>query len=907
MFDELKIKNILKREINFDEYKALSTNIQKDERVVEHLLKCEPSSIGKLVTDIDISKYVLDDYSLLAHLNKMQLNEIFSSLDLTKVKITKDMFDLLSNKNQFLIFKQSPKECLDFFDDTKRFNLIENIISAKINNYPYISMYDIFTEEELKEFILSLREKDFIYLSNSSKKIKEYITNMIDSLQEEDLINLYKKNNHVSVFLTDKSKDAIGLQLAFDNFHMINDLTEEAQLKFYMKNPRFLRFASDEVIQKYFDLQDEITCDDYVFMIGYNVRYDVLLKCSKKELNKAFSYDINNLFWYCNLKRNNLALKDIIFDSLDRIELKEKKEKLKKIFEQLREDKIVPPKKCGIIYSEKYQIAKLLLEEKVIMNNEPELIQRYIETYDSSILLEMLTNTYGEHIRDIMSNRPNFSITNIETLSILSPDIYKKLGKGFVLYTLNCNLRSSNYLIYQLANDNELLEIFTKYLNCMTENIEKLNINTISNLVDKFMLHRDLLKEIDYDNLIEERKKNIELFLSDMFEITSYITTLDDIDNYIEIRNKRFEEYLNGLEYAPDVRDCIFAYVTGRDVFDRGQEYSLENLTVEQVIKIFNIENIINNEELIKKMNLNKDDIALLLLLHEISNIKNLDVLKDTFKAIVNKGMSSNLLSSTFDKIKEYFVEDVKEKLISKSIVENMKKELIEGVEVVSFEGDGFSLLTSVTGLNLSNNNSIPTPLCGKELLESWLNTEDGTVTISAGLVSSDTSIYPTPMWSYLTSFVTFVFDSNVEIVGMGGSDISSSHNPRAKRYAFNYIMDNDFKFSSMEELKNTININNRKNRVNTKFDSEITLARYRDDVRTNSTGNRVMPMGIYVIGEITPEILETAKVFNDYYEKKGLGKFRIIRINPNAYQRGGINSCNSMNKRGDEVNGKVV
>lgn len=234
-----------------------------------------------------------------------------------------------------------------------------------------------------------------------------------------------------------------------------------------------------------------------------------------------------------------------------------------------------------------------------------------------------------------------------------------------------------------------------------------------------------------------------------------------------------------------------------------------------------------------------------------------------------------------------------------------MEKKVVDGVEVVSFDGDSFSLITSYTGTNLSDTCVYPECIKGKNLLDSWLHKENGLVTISTALVSSDTSIFPasSKMWRELEGHMALVFDNDVEIFGMGGSDISSSHVQRSKVHAFNHIMHNDFGFSSMEELKRRANKNAGENPL--KFDTEVTLGRYIEDIRSENSGKRVMPIGIYVIGEITTEVLETAKVFNEYYERNGLGKFRIIQVDPKVYRGEGVIVSNSSKKKGDEVNGK--
>ena len=358
--------------------------------------------------------------------------------------------------------------------------------------------------------------------------------------------------------------------------------------------------------------------------------------------------------------------------------------------------------------------------------------------------------------------------------------------------------------------------------------------------------------------------------------------------------------------HSDDVRDGIFAYVTGRDVKDKGEEFTIENLTLEQVIKAFDIDGIVDDEELINKMGLNKDDVALLLLLNEINHIRDVEVLKNTFKSLISRGMDSRLLSSTFDKIKKYCCDDVKADLLSSSILDSKKSKVIDGIEVVTLEGDSFSTLISVTGTNLSDTDLLPQVVSGEKLLDSWLHREGGLVTISTALVSSDTSIYPADkrMWSDLEGHVVFVFDSDVDIVGMGGSDISSSHVHRSKKHAFNFIMNNDFGFSSMAELKRRANKNARENDL-PKFNTEVTVSRFKEDIRKKDSGKRVMPIGVYVIGEITPEAMETAKAFNKYYEEQGLGKFRIIQVNPKVYKGEGRIDKAVSSKKGDDTYGK--
>lgn len=101
-------------------------------------------------------------------------------------------------------------------------------------------------------------------------------------------------------------------------------------------------------------------------------------------------------------------------------------------------------------------------------------------------------------------------------------------------------------------------------------------------------------------------------------------------------------------------------------------------------------------------------------------------------------------------------------------------------------------------------------------------------------------------------------------------------------------MLQSDFGFSSIDDLKKRTNKNSSNTNGSHKFNSEITITRFEEDIRKEKSGNRKMPIGIYVVGEITP------KIFNDYYEKNKLGKFRIIQVNPKKYKDGGYNGNNS-------------
>ena len=80
MFDELKIRSLLKKEINKDKYKSLSPKIKSDPRIIDHLIKCDKEAISLISSQIDITNYILQDYSLVQYLDSKQLNKYINKI-----------------------------------------------------------------------------------------------------------------------------------------------------------------------------------------------------------------------------------------------------------------------------------------------------------------------------------------------------------------------------------------------------------------------------------------------------------------------------------------------------------------------------------------------------------------------------------------------------------------------------------------------------------------------------------------------------------------------------------------------------------------------------------------------------------------------------------------------------------
>jgi len=667
---------------------------------------------------------------------------------------------------------------------------------------------------------------------------------------------------------------------------------------------KVLRYKSNIDIREYLLTMKKVTIED-LFSVNrlYNLDF-VFDFLSSEELERLYCYDFEFVYHSCGCK--NLSVREILFNKLDKIVDVKKREGLKKIYLDL-EDELLDDNNLSLYYKKEYQLAKLFYDDKIINNNSLELLEVYKDTFNRDILIKLISNAYGDHVVVFFEERKYLDIYDINNFKVFDKKLYNVLGHNFVNYLLNIDMEKLNYLISKMSFDEKCLNTFKSYFDFMSSFYNDLSINDITNLLEKFMVYEDIISKINFENISEEQNKNLRLLISDIEKVGMAVSSIDDLDNYIEIRKKIFCNLFSEEFDSKRMKNLIFSYVTGRNTIDdsfnnifyrdMSQEFVLkslfgevqiENLSYLEAIKVFNIDKVINDEELIKKMKLTNDEVSVLLLLHEIREINNIEVLKDVFLKIVNKDIDQTILTPVFDKIKKYYINDVKNNILSSSDLDGMNKEVISGVEVINFDKEPFTLLCSVTGMglsNLSSNNNFSK----EELLNSWMFLEYGVGTISTALVSSDTEIYPVSKgaWSEISDNICLVFGNDVDIIAMGASDIMASHSKKASKHTFYHIMDYALCFSTMDELKS--NINHSKSVFSQDFLSEVTVARRREDIRKEFGAlKRVMPIGLYVIGDISEEELETAKVFNDYYERNGLGKFRIIKVDPRVYKGDG-------------------
>lgn len=912
MFEDLRIKIILNKNLTGELYDKYPPVIKEDRRVIEHLIKCSPQDINRISDKIDLTEYVKNNNQLIYYLNDNKLNRVITKLDLLNINISQDIFNKLNDYNKLFVFKINPSKYINYYDQRNKLIVLSNINLVLKNDNGADKKYEgIITEEEFLFIVLNLNEEDFNKLLEWDFYTNEIIE-YTKTLKEDELIDFYNKHKKIHNYLDKNEKSIIDIHLAGDDLRLIYRLDEETKIKLLEKKPYYTPIIDQSTLNNYVN-SIEFFPIKQMLKNEYTTAPIQLKKLSENELielsssNFRYAYDYNYYFSSKESTANNMPMiRKVVQDNINKIEENNQKIKYMKLFDSLSKREIANT--SFLYYREDYQISKLLFNEKVVLNNPPELLEEYKNTFKRDILIEILCNAYGQHVREIFEKRPKLNIFDIDNLLIFDKKIYDNLGIGFINFFLSYDMYMYNYIVYEFVNDEQLLYSFMKYFDLIADNTSNLDINIISNAIKKFAMHQDVLRKIDYNNINEELKENILLLINDIPDVTLYVQEEKDLLNYRNLREKKYTEFVETFDRIDDIKNGIMSFILNIDYYDSDSDIAVDKFTFNHIMKAFDIKNIINNEDLIEKINLNKDDISILLLLNEIDNLHNREELVDTFHSIVDNGIDYSVAKNTLNKIKNYCINDVKNNLLSNKKLDNMKTTEVDGVKITNLEGEEFTTLISVIGLNVSSGRNwieLPRP---ELLIKDWTSREGGSNSISTSLVSSDTSIYPVEEQDINThlfnKYVVFVFDNDVTIHGMGGSDISSSHTNKLSYHAFNYVLNNKYKFTDMKELKKTINGETSQNDRG-KFASEISISRYNEDIKTSTGIERKMPIGIYVVGEVTDYHLKLAKTFNEYYKEHNLGEFRIIRVNPKVYK--GKGRIDKLYSKGDEEYGRHI
>ena len=157
MFEEMRIKRLLKKTITKEMYEKLPNSIKRDARIVEKFLSDDPNNINHLYSDI-IAEQVKKDYSLCRLLNEENLNAVFRHLDISKMDIDTELFSKLNGRNSQIVLEQDPKTYFQLVDEERLSADLSEVIAHTLRKERGVEVYTgkAIEPQLLREIVLSL-------------------------------------------------------------------------------------------------------------------------------------------------------------------------------------------------------------------------------------------------------------------------------------------------------------------------------------------------------------------------------------------------------------------------------------------------------------------------------------------------------------------------------------------------------------------------------------------------------------------------------------------------------------------------------------------------------------------------------------------------------------------------------
>ena len=688
----------------------------------------------KMPTVTILKKY--DEYPDYIKYNEEILKKILGKIELQK--IDSNILSTFIKKYPEYINKILYFENIEYlFDENPELiKYVEQYNSVFLFDIAYKT--DIFLSKEQFNGLSDIQKKNLInkdykyfYYSNDESIIK--------TLNIETQLQLYAENNALFYFLSFECKEKI----VEENKLLINKMNDEEILELIKK---------DESYIKYFDNYKIIS--DY---LGFMQNTNECLSSSELEKRKdIFNYLYNK--GYINKMDNNSHL--IVAGLQSRLRNYPKLYQIiKNIFQKStcfkinRNDNGV---KRTFDIELKYIVA-FLNDEVLLKNSEEELIN-YFENPTSSAFKEIIINTYGQQSMRVLKDRPNINLDMVEEPKMFDSKIVDFLGTDFINQLLNYKVCDLNYFIHSILENEFLLNNFKSLYFCIVTVIGE-GIDSINLAIKKFIDLKKILEKHYFDELISDNEQAMNFILFDENTSISF-TNIEQLDTYINPKTfnniyKEFNLYF-GLIYK-DFTSMLSILDGNIDIYGILSEEDLEIL---QTLKLLNEKYVyeIKRNIIVDIINQHLDKF----------NPKRIHEIYRKVKRIYSYDFSQNVIKSKSN----YF------RLCEVSIV--------DGVEIVDFKGEDFCFLVSgVNGHSMSSVFDASTNITANanEIVQNWLELDNGTSTISTSLLS-ETCIISEANRKYSTccGYTDFFGFDNFEenqILTFRSCDTGASHYPR--------------------------------------------------------------------------------------------------------------------------------
>lgn len=680
----------------------------------------------------DYIKY--NDEVLKKIFGKLELEKIDSNVLITFIKKYPEYINkILRFENIEYLFIQNP-ELIKYIEQ-------DNLTFL----YDIAYKTDIFLSKEQFNDLSDTQKKDLI---NKDYKYYYYVNNesIIKTLNLETQMQLYSENNNLFYYLSFECKEKI----IEENKLLIAKMTDEEILKLIKKDESYIKYCDNPkiILESLKDIM--LNTNEYL---------------SSNQLEKGkdiFNYLYNQ--GYINEIDNNSYL--IVIGLQNRLNNFPKLYQIiKNIFQKSTSFKINRNdngiKRTSFI--DLKHIVAFLNDEVLSKNSEEELIN-YFENPTSSAFKKIIINSYGQQSMRVLKDRSNINLDMVEEPKMFDSKLIDFLGINFINQLLNYKVPNSNYFIHSILGNEFLLNNFKNLYYWIVIVIGE-GIDSIDLAIKKFIDLKKILEKYQLMDLLLDKEQVMNFILFD--EITSItFTSIEQLDTYNN--TKIFDN-----NYKNDNKYKKFNLYSGLNNKDFQSMLSI----LEGNIDIYGI--------------LDEDDLEILHILKLLEENYENENKRNIIIDVINKHLDKfnpKRIHEIYQKVKRIYSYDFNQKVIKNknNYSQLCEVSIVDGVEIIDFKGEDFCFLVSgVNGHTLSVEFSGSTnKLTPNEVVQNWLELDNGTSTISTSLLSETCIIseanarYDSNGIGYTDFFGFDNFEEN-QILTFRSDDTGASHYPR--------------------------------------------------------------------------------------------------------------------------------
>lgn len=775
----------------------------------------------------------------------------------------------------------------EYYDNTKRKGYVRDL-KKYFGKFSEDVIIDLALQEELR--IQEERKKQYRYisknkvldfdiqtLSNETQLKLLLISKDFDEKVSDDIMLKFVNENPL---LFDRIPDKLKYQMISENPEILSKMPYEFQREYVKYNPNTFKNSKCHYMYNIRNFATPEEAIDRIVSMGgiMNMEKEKITDIRDNEYiwkMGQFDPDFVKLIYpsgsdYTKHRRNEHLVKNFyehIVKSQGNSELTNYLERLIPGKGYYGQNELYTPQGVEKVN----RILKMILNEDIMKAVPASTILDYAQNPSQEKLVEIVKTTYGETSAKILEDRPRMSLDLIPNLYIFKPEVVNEFGIGAIHANLSYNMEVTSGVLSELARKPELMQMYRKF----NESTKDMFPDTAVGLNDKlisFVKCKELMKNFDFRNLTEKQKENLQIALLDSRnaqepELVSFPKNIQELDDYVQKRNALYDDAIKKEKDLGKLKQLVSRRFFGLDYNPDPHHVELNNPSVWGMVHFYNLGKFVNNPITLQGEKFSEDELDSLELLDIFTQIEKPEVVLELSEKLAKKENVINPINykALQEKVPMQYNQEMVNSLLTpeKAIkmvedgVPGIEKKEVDGVTVITLSGADFKLYISNPFMNNSGVGSITR----ESLAKDWKEKENGISTFSGCVVDQAEVKSCVNRGEYGLGFSNI---SPYQIVGMGITDIHTSHFPRqispytTEGVAVTYDYPEEF----MTKVSKRLNIKDPYGDNFHKYDEMAALRaeKYLSKIKEGTYGGKVLADYIFMYGTNTDAAVYQAK-----------------------------------------------